>query len=109
MKKIPLDKLSSDGFEGLRTRLNSPVLDKETLDKVRTLTGLDHSSPNAFRVSCDEAHRHSYKCLEFDYRLATIVERLVSEVERYRERYLSQAQGLLESAGYKKTDLPNRP
>src|SRR3989344_5718099 len=109
MKEIPLDKLSSGGFEGLRRKLNEPVLDQTVLDKIRDLTGLTHLSPTAFRVSCDEAHQHSYRCLEFEYRLAAIVERLVSEVVRYREEHLSQAQELLRTSGYKKTDLTNEP
>jgi len=87
-KKLPIDGLTEIEFECLRTT----VLNKEALSKMdihNLLEYLGLNTPALYSravVSCDEAHQHSYPCLQFTSRYDAVVYRLGEEVFRYMKK-----------------------
>jgi len=87
-KKIPLDEMSQEEFAEFREDyLNPRKLSLEALDEIRKLFGgTSDFTGITGRVCCDEAHLHSYACLEFYDSRTAVVTRLLDEIERYQAK-----------------------
>ena len=81
---LPIERLDAEGLEDIRRGiLNVERLGAEEISTIRKLYDLTGNN-NGARLLCDEAHQHSYSCLEFDDPHSAVVRRLLDEVERYR-------------------------
>lgn len=87
-ENYPLRDISDSQFQEFREKyLNKKRLSLEDLEMIQDAFGLiGKKNARRFRVSCDEAHAHSYECVEFKDREGAIVERLVNELKRYQHR-----------------------
>ncbi|HLD15232.1 MAG TPA: hypothetical protein VJB94_01495 [Candidatus Nanoarchaeia archaeon] len=83
MENLTIDNLTSQEFKKLvTTGFFSETLSDLTLKEIRRL--FDIGKGNTGRLACDEAHAHSYNCIEFSDRKVAVVYRLLEEIQKYR-------------------------
>ncbi len=85
-KDLPIDRMSGKESANFRRGLDELVLTAETLREIKKAFDLNPKDTKSVRVCCNEAHAHSYKCLEFDNNYSAIVLRLLNEIENYQAR-----------------------
>ena len=88
--KLKIHEMSIENFNNSfkKKNLDNIILTKENLSEIEKQFGLDDRSENSKtgKISCDEYHSHSYKCIHYNSPEAGIVDRLINEIKRYKER-----------------------
>jgi hypothetical protein len=83
--KLPIDEMTIQEFAILKGELlEEKVLSEETLGKIKDLFNI--GSPNTGSINCDEYHPHSYKCINYKHPTTGVVDRLIQEIDTYREK-----------------------
>jgi len=84
-EKLPIDKISYEDFRKFKTDyLDGRVLSDKVISKIEKLFAVGDYSTE--KISCCEAHRHSYKCISFSNPATGIVIRLTNEIRRYQRK-----------------------
>lgn len=87
--ELPIHKISESNFDDFKKKyLDKGILEKEDLESITKLFGLDDRSVNnpTGAIDCDEAHQHDYSCNKYYSPEAGIVDRLLIEINEYRTR-----------------------
>lgn len=88
--KLKIHEMSIEDFNNSfkKKNLDNIILTKENLSEIEKQFGLDDRSENSKigKISCNEYHSHNYKCLHYNSPEAGIVDRLINEIKRYKER-----------------------
>lgn len=64
--------------------LDKEKLSKESLEEITKLFAVGDSKTG--RICCDDYHPHSYRCNEYYRADIGIVDRLITEIEKYRNK-----------------------
>ncbi len=65
--------------------LDGKILSDEALDKIYEIFGARKQGED-YSMFCDEYHAHSYSCVRFKNPQKAVVDRLVQELRRYKEK-----------------------
>ncbi len=83
--ELPIDTIDIEEFNRTikNLHLDEVVLNEETLSILKGLFAV--GDPSMYRVDCDEHHGHTYPCVTFHHPATAVVDRLMTELERYKE------------------------
>ena len=85
--ELPIDLMDEREFATFKKSfLDTGRLNDEGLNLIKVNFGIKDSPNSVYYVNCDEQHQHHYECLRFKHPIAGMVERLVNEVQWYRQR-----------------------
>jgi len=83
---LPIHKMSEKDFDVFKKQyLDGRSLDDKVIQQIKEIFAL--GSNEVVSISCDEAHAHGYKCLIYKSSEAGVVERLIIEIEGYRDLF----------------------
>lgn len=98
-KKLDIEKITDERFGKWKEQfLDGKVLSDQALHEIKQAFDLDPRTTETVSITCDEAHRHNWSCLDFSNRYSAVVLRLINEIEDYRARFNE----IMQKADYKK-------
>lgn len=82
---LPIDEMSDEDFDKFKKDcLDDYVLDNDTLKAISALFGV--GKPETGSICCNDYHQHSYRCVYFNHPVTGIVDRLLWEINNYRNK-----------------------
>lgn len=94
---LPIERMTQEEFDKFRGEYlarkdERKRLSNEAVTKIRQAFALQDY--NTLRVLCKKNHVHSMDCVDYDWRVCCVVDRLIEEIRDYRI-YLNRIAGEL--------------